>query len=152
MSSFPSFFLVFLFVPLAEIWFLIKVGGWIGAFTTVALVVLTAVIGASLARIQGMATLQRLQGTLARGEAPAMEMLEGVLLLIGALLLLTPGFLTDALGFACLVPFTRKALALWALKHVIVAPPTKGPRPSDNPASHTIEGEFRREEDDRNDR
>jgi UPF0716 protein FxsA len=148
MAPFPVIFLLFLLVPLAELWFLIKVGGWIGALPTVALVVLTAVIGATLARIQGLATLQRLQSAMARGEAPAVELLEGVLLLIGALLLLTPGFFTDALGFACLLPFTRRALALWGLKRFMVAPTAKGPfGPSGSHQSRTIEGEFHREDD-----
>ena len=99
MAPFPVFLLLFLLVPLVEIYFMIKVGSWIGAFTTVVLVVLTAVLGAALARHQGLATLQRLQQTIARGEAPALEMLEGGLLLVGALLLLVPGFITDLAGF-----------------------------------------------------
>jgi UPF0716 protein FxsA len=148
-SPFPVFLLLFLLVPLVEIYFLIVVGGWIGALPTVSLVVLTAVIGAALARHQGLATLQRLQATLARDELPAVEMLEGVLLLIGALLLLTPGFFTDAIGFACLLPFTRHALALWALKRITVITPGSGPPgPQSSHTTHTIEGEFRRENED----
>ena len=149
MPTFPFFFLLFLLVPLAEIWLLIKVGGWIGALPTVALVVLTAVIGATLARIQGMATLQRAQATLARGETPAIEMVEGVLLFIGAVLLLVPGFFTDAIGFACLLPWTRRALAWWAVRRTTVVTPAGGPtRPSKQAGQRTIEGEFRREDDD----
>jgi UPF0716 protein FxsA len=149
MPSFPVFFLLFLLVPLAEIWFLIVVGGWIGAFPTIALVVLTAVIGASLARAQGLATLQRLQTTVARGEVPAIEMLEGVLLLVGALLLLTPGFFTDAMGFACLLPFTRRALAVRGLQRFMVASTSHGPFGSQGShSSNMIEGEFKRENDD----
>ena len=151
MAPFPIL-LLFLAVPLIEIYFLIKVGGWIGALPTVALVVLTAVIGASLARYQGLVTLQRIQANLARGEAPAMEMLEGVILFIGAILLLTPGFFTDALGFACLVPPLRRALALWGLQHVIV-PPRPGGGPGSPPGggheTRTIEGEFQRHDDDK---
>jgi UPF0716 protein FxsA len=149
MAPFPVFLLLFLVVPLVEIYFLIVVGGWIGAFPTVLLVVGTAVAGAALARHQGLATLQRLQASLARGEAPAMELLEGVLLLIGALLLLTPGFFTDLVGFACLLPFTRRALAFWGLKHFIVTPPPgSGPsRPSSGRPSRTLEGEYHREDD-----
>jgi len=152
MAPFPVFLLLFLLVPLVEIYFLIVVGGVIGAFPTVALVVLTAVIGAALARHQGLATLQRLQATMARGETPAIEMLEGALLLVGALLLLTPGFFTDALGFACLLPPTRRALAFWVLKRFMVVTP--GGSPGGRPAerhTRTIEGEFRRE-DEENDR
>ena len=150
MAPFPVFLLLFLLVPLAEIYFLIVVGGVIGAFPTVALVVLTAVLGAALARHQGLATLQRLQAAMARGEPPANEMLEGALLLVGALLLLTPGFFTDALGFACLIPPTRRALAFWVLKRFMVVTP--GGPSGGQPGGHhtrTIEGEFRREDDDR---
>jgi len=106
------------------------------------------VIGAALARHQGLATLQRLQATMARGEAPAIEMVEGVLLLVGALLLLTPGFFTDALGFACLLPPTRRLLSLWLLKRFMVITPAGQQRPP--PGAHqpqTLEGEFRREDD-----
>lgn len=150
MAPFPVFLLIFLLVPLAEIYFLIVVGGWIGALPTVLLVVATAVAGAALARYQGFATLQRLQATLARGEAPALEMLEGVLLLIGALLLLTPGFFTDLAGFVCLVPPSRRWLALRGLRHFIVPPgPRGGPSDSGAPGGgqRTIEGEFHRDDD-----
>ena len=149
MPSFPFFLLLFLLVPLAEIWLLIEVGGWIGALPTVALVVLTAVIGAALARFQGLATLQRLQAAMARGEAPAVEMLEGVLLLVGALLLLTPGFLTDGIGFACLLPFTRRALARWGLRRFTVVTPAgnHGASAGGGRRNRTIEGEFTREDD-----
>jgi UPF0716 protein FxsA len=74
MNPFPVLLLLFLLVPLIEIFVMIKVGGIIGALPTVLLVVLTAVAGAALARFQGLATLQRLQATLARGETPAIEM------------------------------------------------------------------------------
>ena len=148
MAPFPALLLLFLLVPLAEIYVMIKVGGIIGALPTVLLVVLTAVAGAALARIQGLATLQRLQATLARGEAPAIEMFEGVLLLVGALLLLTPGFITDLLGFVCLFPATRKALAFQVLKRITVVTPA-GPRrkPSGGHQPRTIEGDYRREDD-----
>lgn len=148
MAPFPVLLLLFLLIPLAEIYFLIVVGGWIGALPTVLLVVLTAVAGAALARYQGIATLQRLQATLARGEAPAIEMLEGVFLLAGALLLLTPGFFTDLAGFACLLPPSRRALALWGLRHTVAAPSAGRPAGSADPHStRTIEGEYRREDD-----
>ena len=148
MTPFPVLLLLFLLVPLVEIYLLIKIGGVIGALPTVVLVVLTAVLGAALARYQGLATLQRLQSTMARGEAPAIEMFEGVLLLVGALLLLTPGFLTDLLGFACLLPLTRRALAFWLLKRMTVVTPAGPPRGgSGGHSSRTLEGEFRREDD-----
>ena len=149
MSPFPVLLLLFLLVPVVEIYLLIKIGGVIGAFPTVVLVILTAVIGAALARYQGLATLQRLQATMARGETPAIEVFEGVLLLVGALMLLTPGFMTDLLGFACLIPVTRRALAFWLLRRVTVVTPGGG-APGDTSEKHkprTIEGEFHREDD-----
>ena len=149
MAPFPVFLLLFLAVPLAEIYFLIVVGGWIGAFPTVALVVLTAVLGAALARHQGLATLQRLQQTIGRGEPPALEMIEGGLLLVGALLLLTPGFFTDIAGFACLFPATRRWLAVWAVKRFLVLPPGNAPfRTPGKQSSRTLEGEFHREDEE----
>jgi len=148
MSPFPVMLLLFLLVPLIEIYVMIQVGGIIGALPTVLLVVLTAVAGATLARFQGMATLQRLQATLARGEAPAIEMFEGVLLLVGALLLLTPGFITDLLGFACLIPITRRALAFWALKRfTVVTPAGPGQKKPGGDPSRTLEGEFHRDDE-----
>jgi UPF0716 protein FxsA len=151
MSSFPVFFLLFLLVPLVELWFLIKVGGWIGALPTVALTVLTAMIGASLARLQGLKTLLRMRQTMARGETPAVEVIEGVMLLAAALLLLTPGFFTDALGFACLLPAIRRPLAWWALQRMTVVTPAGGSTsPPNRHQPRTLEGEFHR--DDENNR
>jgi len=149
MAPFPFVVLLFLFIPLVEIWLLIRIGGIIGALPTVALVVLTAVIGAALARHQGLATLRRLRESMDRGETPAIEMLEGVLLLAGALLLLTPGFFTDALGFTCLIPPVRRALALWLIGRITVITPA-GPasKPGAGHRPQTLEGEFRHEDDD----
>lgn len=107
---FRSLFILFLLVPLIEIYFLIQVGSVIGAAWTVFLVVATAVIGAGLLRLQGFSTLQRAQHTMAQGQLPAVAMLEGVALLFSGALLLTPGFFTDAVGFALLVPMIRQGL------------------------------------------
>lgn len=110
MRTFPIFAFLFLVVPIVEIYLLIQVGSVIGALPTILLVVATAVIGAYLLRQQGMSTLARFQKNMATGVMPAREMLEGVLLLIGGALLMTPGFFTDAMGFMCLIPFTRRFL------------------------------------------
>jgi len=114
---FRILFLVFLVVPLVEIYLLIKVGGLIGALPTVFLVVFTAVLGAFLLRMQGLSTLARVQAALARGELPAMEILEGAVLLVAGALLLTPGFFTDTLGFLALVPNIRRAALRALLRH-----------------------------------
>lgn len=111
MRSFPLFAVLFFVIPLIEIYLLIQVGGIIGVLPTILLVVLTAVVGAFLLRQQGLSTLARFQSSMAKGEMPATALLEGVMLLIGGALLMTPGFFTDAIGFACLLPFSRKWLA-----------------------------------------
>jgi UPF0716 protein FxsA len=114
---FRSLFILFLLVPLIEIYFLIKVGSLIGAGWTVFAVVGTAVLGAGLLRIQGLSTLQRAQVSMAQGEVPAVAMLEGVALAISGFLLLTPGFFTDTLGFLLLIPVLRQSLIKRMLKN-----------------------------------
>ena len=99
---------LFFVVPLVEVYFLIKVGSVIGAGWTIFLVVLTAVIGVNLLRHQGFSTLMRAHRVMDQGQIPAMEMLEGIVLAVGGALLITPGFFTDALGFFCLIPYTRR--------------------------------------------
>jgi len=102
--------LLFLLVPLIEIYFLIQVGEVIGAAWTVFAVVATAVIGASLLRVQGASTLLRAQTSMQQGGLPALEMMEGIALAASGILLLTPGFFTDALGFILLLPPFRQFL------------------------------------------
>ena len=101
-------FLVFLIVPIIEIYFLITVGSVIGAGMTIALIIFTALLGAFLVRAQGFSTFARVQEQLAHGEMPALEILEGLFLLVAGALLLTPGFFTDAIGFAFLTPPLRR--------------------------------------------
>ncbi len=107
---FPVLALIFLIVPLLEIYILIQVGQVIGALWTVFFVVLTAVIGIQLLKQQGLSTLMRAQQKLSTGELPAEEMLEGFALVIAGAFLLTPGFFTDAFGFLLLIPPTRKLM------------------------------------------
>ncbi|NNJ91488.1 MAG: FxsA family protein [Gammaproteobacteria bacterium] len=110
------FLVIFVVVPLIELYFMLEVGEVFGAFNTVFLVVLTAVIGGVMVRQQGFSTMMRMRETAAKGETPALEMIEsGVLLLCGVMLLL-PGFITDTLGFLLLIPPLRKAFVLWGLK------------------------------------
>ena len=105
------FLLLFIVMPILEIAVLLKVGGAIGVLPTLGIVVLTAVIGTRMLRQQGTATLERARSRFGSGEMPADEMIEGLLLLVGGVLLLTPGFVTDAFGFACLIPASRRWLA-----------------------------------------
>lgn len=117
MRAFSIFSVLFLVIPIAEIFILIKVGGIIGTFPTIILVVLTAVIGAGLLRQQGLSTLARLQQNMSQGKIPAQEIIEGVLLAVGGALLMTPGFVTDTIGFLCLLPFSRKFIATVIMKN-----------------------------------
>ncbi len=110
MRIFPILVTIFLIVPIVEIYLLIQVGGLIGVMPTIGLVVLTAVIGAALLRAQGLQTYLRFNQALSEGRLPATEILEGVALLIGGALLLTPGFFTDFIGFICLIPLSRRML------------------------------------------
>ena len=107
----PYLLLLFIAMPIVEIAVLIRVGGAIGLLPTLLIVILTAVIGTNMLRQQGRATLERARSRLGSGEMPASEIVEGLLLLVGGVLLLTPGFVTDVFGFACLVPASRRWLA-----------------------------------------
>lgn len=148
MNPIGILFLLFLLVPLVEIYFLIKVGNIIGAVPTIALVVFTALLGAMLLRFQGWATLTRSRQVMEQGQLPALEMLEGVLLVFAGALLLTPGFVTDAIGFLFLVPPLRQAIIRWFLRksefRVQQFGDSSGPRRS---GQHTIEGEYRRDDE-----
>lgn len=149
MKAIQILFLFFLIIPFIEIYVLLQVGGIIGAFPTVFLVVFTAVLGAWLLRRQGFATWQRFQSCLQQGTLPAYEMIEGPILLVGGALLLTPGFFTDILGFACLIPALRRKIAQYLIENHLI----KGQMGSvfeqrSNYRNHdVIEGEYQREED-----
>ena len=145
MSFVQIIFIFFLTIPFLEIYFLLKIGSLIGVFPTVLMVVFTAVLGAWLLRRQGLSTLQRFQNSLAQGQIPAMEMIEGAILLVGGALLLTPGFFTDALGFACLVPVTRHKIASLIIeKHLIQAGASFRQKTERN--GKVIEGEYKKED------
>ncbi len=111
MPLFRILFLLFLSIPVIEIYLLIQVGAVIGALPTIFIVVLTGVLGVALLRRQGLVTLTRVQAAMARGEVPALALLEGALLLVAGALLLTPGFFTDTIGFVLLIPPLRQSLA-----------------------------------------
>ncbi|MGH1469588.1 MAG: FxsA family protein [Cellvibrionaceae bacterium] len=106
----PILLALFIIMPIAEMWVLIQVGVRIGALSTIGLVLLTAVVGLALLRQQGLSTLLRANQRMQAGQLPAQEMGEGIFLAVGGALLLTPGFITDAFGFACLIPGVRKIL------------------------------------------
>ena len=106
-------FLGFTLIPVLEIYLLIKIGHYLGAFNTVIVVIVTALLGASLARHEGIRTMIRLRESMNRGELPAEEMLDAVLIFIAGIVLLTPGFITDLAGIAILIPNTRSRLKRW---------------------------------------
>lgn len=100
-------FLAFTLIPVVEIYLLIEVGGHIGALNTVALVVATGFAGAYLARLQGMHTMLRVRSSLQQGIMPAEDLLDALLIFAAGIVLLTPGFITDAFGLLLLIPETR---------------------------------------------
>ncbi len=118
MRKFPVFLLLLLCFPLLELYLLIKVGTLIGALPTVLLVVSTAALGLWLARHQGFQNYRQMQACLARGEIPAREMLEGIILFTGGVLLLLPGLISDFLGLLCLIPPIRSTIVTAWLRRV----------------------------------
>jgi UPF0716 protein FxsA len=106
----PFALILFIAMPIIEIAVLLRVGDSLGWLLTLGIVVFTAVLGAAMLRQQGLATLNKARQRMSSGEMPAEQLLEGILLMIGGVLLLTPGFVTDAFGFACLMPWTRQWL------------------------------------------
>ncbi|MBB1361777.1 MULTISPECIES: FxsA family protein [unclassified Shewanella] len=110
--------LIFVLIPVIELNVLIEVASSIGSWTTVALVLFTAVVGVSLVRSQGLSTLMSVQQKLARGEAPGQEIVEGMMLAAAGVLLLIPGFVTDFIGLILLTPFTRAPIAAFLYKRM----------------------------------
>ncbi len=108
--------LLFVVLPLLDLSLLLKVGQWLGALSTAALVVGTGFLGALLARRQGMAALARAGADLSSGRLPDASLLDGLSVLVGGALLLTPGVLTDILGFGLLIPVSRRLLQKLAIR------------------------------------
>lgn len=147
MKAMQVLFLFFLIVPFVEIYVLLQVGGIIGAFPTIFLVVFTAALGAWLLRKQGFATWQRFQANLNQGTIPAYEMIEGPILLVGGALLLTPGFFTDILGFACLIPPLRRKIAQYVIENYLLKSETGSVfKQHSTFDTGVIEGEYKKEE------
>lgn len=166
----PILLLLFVLVPIVEIALLLRVGSAIGWFSTLLAVVFTAVLGTWMLRQQGLRTLAAARGRLDAGQLPATELLEGLVLVFGGALLLTPGFVTDAIGFACLIPPSRAWLAARVAQRVQLGAgigvgvppggaaggPDAGPRGSGGPggpggqrpvSGDIIDGEFERVDD-----
>jgi UPF0716 protein FxsA len=99
--------LIFIIVPLMEILLLIEIGSRIGTLNTIVIILLTGILGGYMMRHQGFAILSNIRGDLSQSRMPTGELINGVLVLVGGILLLTPGFFTDAVGFLLLIPTTR---------------------------------------------
>ena len=134
------FFLLIGF-PIVEIYLLIKIGGMIGAFNTISLIIFTAITGIFYAKREGLNTLKSAINQLVRNELPLEEIFSGAALAFAALLLIIPGFLSDTLGFILIIPFTRKLI----IKNFL----TKKVKKRFNNEDSSIEGEYEEIEDDK---
>lgn len=129
--------LILVAIPIIEIALFIELGGWVGLWPTIALVIVTAILGGVLLRMQGFAAMQKLQASVAEGGDPRGPLAHGVMILIAGLLMLTPGFFTDAVGFALLLPPVRSALIAWlgpklAARATFVGPGMQGQAAAQN--------------------
>lgn len=146
-------FILFIIVPILEMLLLFEVSDHIGGLSTVGLVLLTAVVGVQILKQQGFSTLTRANQRMQSGQIPAQEMMEGIFLAVGGAFLLTPGFITDTLGFLCLIPVTRRWLVKALIKsgrfkvHVAGTSRHPGARPGRHQGGRDVyEGEFTREQ------
>jgi UPF0716 protein FxsA len=140
----PFIFLAFVLVPIAEIGLFIEVGGILGLWPTLSIVILTAFLGTALLRMQGLAAFSRAQNAMAEGRLPMEEVVHGFCLVVAGALLLTPGFLTDAIGFLLFMPPVRLALGRaalrWFSKHGtmhVYNGPSGAPRQDNEPGGYS---------------
>jgi len=154
----PILFIIFVLVPVIEIALFIQAGDWFGLGPTLFMIVLTAVIGVSLLRQQGLSTLYKAQQKMNQGELPAQEMVEGIMLAVAGALLITPGFFTDTVGFLLLIPVFRRYLFNQVLKNKVnMHVPNNhshfydqhfdDSKPEQHQGHRTIEGEFKNTDD-----
>ena len=127
---------------------MIEIGSRIGSLMTIAIIILTAAAGAFLLRIQGISTVAKIQNHLHQGQLPAVELVEGAILLICGALLLTPGFFTDTIGFLCLVPAFRTNLAKLLIRTLL----RKRQQRAHQNDSNVIDAEYWTDSEDRIDR
>lgn len=138
-------FLAFALVPIIEIALFIQVGGLIGLWPTLAIVVLTAIIGTSLMRSQGRRAMERLRRSFSELNDPTEPLADGAMILLSGALLLTPGFFTDAVGFLLLTPPVRAAVLRWLRARVNIHQFQMGPQPGPHradPRGDVIEGDY----------
>lgn len=125
-------FLAFTIIPTLELYILMSVASYIGAFNTLIVVIVTGFLGAWLARMEGWNTLARLQDAVREGRLPADELLDGVLVIVAAVVLITPGFLTDVAGLLLLFPLSRAPVRQWLRKKVEIRVRDASRRPRDD--------------------
>jgi len=140
--------LAMLGIPFLEVVVFIEIGGRIGLSATVAVIIVTAVIGTALLKIQGIGVLNRARAVMARGEMPVEEVFDGLCLLVAGIVFLTPGFVTDALGAVLFIPAARRALRVRVASRIA----TSGgihvhARTSRPEGSVQIEGEYSEQDD-----
>ena len=138
-----SFFLLFIGIPALEIFLMIKIGGKIGALSTVSLIFLTAIIGVYFAKLEGIKTMRSGVMNLYQNKVPVYEMFSGASIAIAALLLIVPGFFSDTIGFLLLIPFTRKILISFFVK--------KNKISTSQENTNTLDGEIIEEKDKKDD-
>lgn len=142
------FFLIFFIIPLMEVFAFIQVGDEIGVLRTLLLCVLTAGIGGALVRHQGLEILMRGRETLQQGQMPVEALYDGFCIVAAGAMLITPGFVTDTLGFALLIPPVRKILRIYLARHMKLhtsaANQNAGFRPPPSHDTNIIEGEYER--------
>jgi len=140
--------ILFLLVPLIELYVMIEVGQDIGAISTIALTLFTAAFGLMLTRLQGLSVLLRVRETMQRGEVPALEVLEGAALMLAGLMLFLPGFITDTLGFILLIAPIRRWLLYGFLRRSGVQRPVQGQptQGGSQPQGRIIDGEYHKED------
>lgn len=149
--------LLFILVPVIELTLLIKVGSSIGALPTIGLVFMTAILGVTLIRKQGLETSMKAQEKLRRGELPASEVAEGIMLLFAGLCLLMPGFITDSIGALLLIPPVRKLVAAGLVVNFIASMVKRGSQWNfqssqfSEKEGDTFDGEYSKEQDDNHD-
>ena len=131
------FIALFILIPIIEISLFIEIGSIIGSFYTIMLIFITAIVGVFFVRQQGISTFQKLTFQLQNLETPVQTMFEGLVILISGILLITPGFFTDALGFLGLIPFTRIIFIKLVASYILSRYGKRG-----NQNENTIEGEF----------
>ncbi len=137
-----TFFLLILGLPAIEIFVLIKVGQQVGALNTIILIFLTAILGVYYARMQGLKTMKSAFGNIYQNKVPFYEIISGASIALGSLLLITPGFITDTIGFLIIIPLTRKLLINYFFK--------KKYKNKINQENEIMEGEIINKEDKKN--